>query len=148
MTTTWEQTPGALLRQGHDRGRALATVPGRDARPRAEQYPDAAAEHRAAWGDSRWAFAGTDEDGRPATQYVDNAGVREQMRALAADGPPVGWLDFPHLGLPPAELRPLYAAAIAAGSRVGTEGPAGRDAEYEAMIREADYARTPWAGGR
>jgi hypothetical protein len=146
--TAWEQTPGALLRAGMAGTRALATVPGReDARPRAEQYPDAAAEHRAAWGERRWAFQGRDEDGNPATRFVDNTEVRAMQLELAERGAPLAWLDCPHLGLPPAELRPLYAAAVASQTRVGTAGPGGPDPEFERMIREADYARTPWAHG-
>jgi hypothetical protein len=146
---TWAQTAGALLR-----GRpapapgALASIPGPDARSRAEQYPDAAAEHRAAWAADRWAFQGRDEDtGEPCTQFVDNAGIREQQRQLAEQGAPIGWLDFPKLGLPPEELKPLYMAAAASASRIGTVNPDGStDEAFQQMIREADYARTPWAG--
>jgi hypothetical protein len=148
--TAWEQTPGALLRAGTAGARALATIPGRDdTRPSAARHPDAAAEYRAAWGDSRWAFAATwHEDGeeKHGVQHVDNAGVRAEQRRLAEQGPPIGWCDFPRLGLPPAELAPLYAAAVAGTARTGVWDTSGPDAEYEAMIRERDYARTTWAG--
>jgi hypothetical protein len=124
---------------------ATVAVPGRDdTRPRAEQYPDAAAGYRAAWGERRWAYQTRDEDDNEVTQYADNAEIRAVMTRLAEQGPPIGWCDFPNLGLPPAELRPLYAAAVAGTARTGTWDTSGPDAEYEAMIRERDYARTAW----
>jgi hypothetical protein len=146
MTASWESTPGALLRQGTLRPRALATVPGPDPRPRASQYPDAAAEHAAAWGTSRWAFDGFDEDtGESKTQFVDNSVIRAEMRRLAEQGWQGAWLSFPDLGRPPRELAPLFAAAAARNARAGTEGPHGRDEAMQAMIDEADYQRTQWA---
>jgi hypothetical protein len=108
--TTWEQTPAALMRgQGTPAPGSLASIPGRDSRPRAEQFPDAAAEHMAAWASDRWAFQ-TREHG---IQYVDNAGVRAEQRRLAEEGPPVGWLDLASPG--PAPRR--AGAAVRRGCR-------------------------------
>jgi hypothetical protein len=76
---------------------------------------------------------------------VDNSVIRAEMRRLAGQGWAGAWLDFPRLGLPPDELAPLFAAAAARNARAGTETPAGRDAEFDAMVAEADYQRTQWA---
>ena len=84
---------------------------------------------------------------------MDNAGTRATQERLAAEGWTGAWLDFPELGLPPAELRPLYAGRQAATARTGTATPgAGADAAWRQMVAESDYAQTPWAiprgGGR
>ena len=83
---------------------------------------------------------------------MDNAGTREQMTAARRRAWTGAWLDFPELGLPPRELRPLYAGLRAASARTGTATPkAGADAAWQQMIpAESDYAQTPWripAGG-
>jgi len=142
--TTWEQTSAGLLRGSRTpAARSLATVPGPDAIPRAEQYPDAAAEYRAAWSSNRWSFEAADG----SAQFTDNAAVRAEQQRLAAEGPQVAWFDFPALGLPPDELKPLYAAAIAERARIGTKGPdGGEDQVWQQIVREHDYARTPWSG--
>jgi hypothetical protein len=144
--SAWESTPAGLLR-GDAGTRGLATASGPEPVPNAERYPGAASEYRAAWSESRWAFTAADG----STAVVDNAGTREQMTRLAGRGWTGAWLDFPELGLPPKELRPLYAGLRAASARTGTATPkAGADAAWQQMVAESDYAQTPWripAGG-
>lgn len=148
----WESTFGAVLRQGRAGTAALATVhASQDSRPRADQYPDAAMAHRTAWGSAQWAYEVKDpsdpEQKRTLTHFANNAEVRSQQQLLAEQGAPIGWCDFPNLGFPPPELRPLFALAAAKSARAGTVGPDGiPDAEMQRMLAEADFNRTPWAG--
>lgn len=146
--STWESTPAGLLRGGAE-ARGLATASGPEPVPNAERYPGAASEYRAAWSESRWSFRAPDG----STAVIDNAATREEMIRLGRQGWTGAWLDFPELGLPPRELRPLYAGMRAASARTGTATPkAGADAAWQQMIAESDYAQTPWAiprgGGR
>ena len=92
----------------------------RDTRAHADQYPDAATEYRAAWGERRWAI-----DTPNGPQYIDNTGVRAVQERLAAEGPPIGWIDAPHTGVADPVLAPLYAAALADNARIVVQGPVG-----------------------
>ena len=139
--SAWEGTPAGLIRGG-TRAAALATVAGPEPVPNASRYPEEARAYRAAWSESRWPVQAPDG----STAVVDNAETRAEMTRLADRGWTGEWLSFPELGLPPAELRPLYAGVRAASARTGTATPGtGEDAAWRQMVAESDYARTPWA---